>query len=94
MRMSAPERAILPEPMWAVSEERARLERMPDAVEATTDPVERADLSLPDPPNNPLRRKVAELAEALERRVSDESTPWHSGVEHVEESGPAESADG
>lgn len=50
--------------------------------------------SLPDPLNNPLRRKVAEVAEAIERRVSDESTPWHPGVEHVEESGPAETADG
>jgi hypothetical protein len=37
---------VLPEPMRAVRDERARLDRMLEAVDATTDPVERADLAM------------------------------------------------
>lgn len=54
--------------------------------------VARHATSLPDPPSNPLRRKIAELGEAIERAVGDESTPWHPGTRHVEQNGPAEGA--
>jgi hypothetical protein len=49
-------------------------------------------MSLPDPPTNTVHRKVAELGEKIERVIHDESTAWHPGVEQIEESEPAESA--
>ncbi len=44
--------------------------------------------SLPDPPSNPLWRKVAEFEDAIERAVHDESTPWHPGIDQVDEVAP------
>jgi hypothetical protein len=39
----------------------------------------------PDPPHNPIKRKLVDIGEALERTLHDQSTPWHPGVEAVEE---------
>ena len=37
--------------------------------------------SLPDPPDNPLIRKLAEISERIRLTVNDQSTAWHPGLE-------------
>jgi hypothetical protein len=41
--------------------------------------------SHPDPPHNPIKRKLVDIGEALERTLHDQSTPWHPGSEVVEQ---------
>jgi hemerythrin-like domain-containing protein len=41
--------------------------------------------SHPDPPHNPIKRKLVDMGEALERTLHDQSTPWHPGTEEVEQ---------
>ena len=41
------------------------------------------ETSLPDPPDNPILRKLATLKETVGLALNDESTPWHPGLEHI-----------
>ena len=41
------------------------------------------ETSLPDPPENPVLRKLATLKENVELALNDESTPWHPGLERI-----------
>lgn len=66
-----------------------RLEGMdPAEAESLRAEVDRAVAhasSHPDPPSNPIKRKLVEIGDALERTLHDQSTPWHPGVEEVEQ---------
>ena len=46
--------------------------------------VERAN-TRPDPPHNPVSRVVSEISERLEHNLSDQSTPYHPGIDKVAE---------
>ncbi len=39
--------------------------------------------SLPDPPDNALLRKLAEIKETVTLSLNDQSTPWHPGINAV-----------
>lgn len=39
--------------------------------------------SLPDPPQNTLIRKLAEIKETVTLSLNDQSTPWHPGIDAV-----------
>ena len=41
------------------------------------------ETSLPDPPENPILRKLATLKESVELALNDESTPWHPGLQRI-----------
>lgn len=58
---------------------------MPDRLSDRFEAAAAHATSLPDPPSNPLRRKIAELGDVIERAVHDESTPWHPGIAQVAE---------
>jgi hypothetical protein len=51
--------------------------------------------TLPDPPHNPVSRTVAAVAEAIDRALSDESTPWHPATDRIDsDSTPSSEVDG
>lgn len=65
-------------PLAGAVPERARqrlAERLPAAMERAS--------SQPSPSQNPIGRIVAEISERLERRLSDQSTPYHPGIDQV-----------
>lgn len=39
--------------------------------------------SLPDPPDNAIIRKLAEIKETVTLSLNDQSTPWHPGIDAV-----------
>jgi hypothetical protein len=63
--------------------------------EADTEDLRRAvdaagdhQTSLPDPPDNGLLRKLAEVREAVGLSLNDESTPWHPGTDALVDPSP------
>jgi hemerythrin-like domain-containing protein len=56
-----------------------------ESLRAEVDKAVQHASSHPDPPHNPIKRKLVDIGESLERTLHDQSTPWHPGVEVVEQ---------
>lgn len=53
------------------------------ALRARIDVVSAHQTTLPDPPNNAVMRKLAEVAESITTSVHDRSTAWNPGIDGV-----------